>query len=186
MSEIIITVLSAIIGAILGGIFSLLGSYFASKAENKRLEMEYKNQINIHNIEKKETFYLALVEKIADCKKIEVEYEPMQEIEENLISTLSNDKQEKTLNELAEFLDKNTGMSELYLPSQVSKEILNLRSQLYSLSQKELNFMSKETLHMLQDMIFCAERIIILIRHDLGIFEKANEKIEFKSNLKED
>lgn len=164
------------LGAIIGSMLGLIGTLFALRHERK---LSSERDSRKHEYDTKEwlraqkvllyTKFAGILDKVG----IYIIHE-----EENF--SIDKDIFEKLMNQIASFIEDNSGKISLFLPFDIQKEVMTLRSMIYKIvSDKEtrtINDLTKIMEHPAMETTKKSIRIINMMRRDIGISQDKKDK----------
>lgn len=184
MKEYLISILSGLVGAVIGGVFSLLGSCITMSKESKKdkeiQEQQFKEDDKKWLRENRLDLFVELVD-VLEGYQIPVMFE-----ENNTEYGYVDVKEvENYINLTNEYIDKNKGKLFLFLPSEIFSQIVRIRSKMCDIafSDKSQKLYYKDFKDSdLFKIIVDAKKISMNIRNILGI-DNDNKENGSKNNI---
>lgn len=171
MNEYLISVLSGLVGAVIGGGFSLLGSLIVISKQNKNdrdiQEKRFKEENKKWLRENRLNLFIELVDVI---EKYQIPF--MVEESNTEFGYIDSKEVENYINLTNEYINKNKGRLFLFLPSEIFSQIVRMRSKMCNIafSDEPQRIYYKELKSSeLFDTIVDAKKISMNIKNILGI-----------------
>lgn len=167
-----IAILSSLIGAVIGGGFSILASLISFRHQRRlQLEMEDKRTQQDQYAWLREKKYNLYTELSKVLEAVGINIEQPDNPDEWLVDV---DEQMRNLEALTSFVDTYRGEIAVLFPLQISNAILKLRSHIYKLTTcKELQRITTTDLinSPVFQLVIEAKRIGMMLREDLYFYE---------------
>ena len=183
--ELYLSLISGFIGALIGGLCSVLGVVLTQRSERKQREEADERKMRMFMLQKnrkaKEKLYASLAQILEGIDtNIEVD-------EGTGDMYLSQDSAEKKHKALTEFKENNLGLLSLYCPPPIRGELERLIAELYKISSEKQTVTIEDFKKMNPSNIgsspimqaqFHAKNIASMIKEDLNITDFPNKKTE--------
>ncbi len=121
-----------IIGAIVGGICSIIAVIVTQIFENRRLRkqilLNYKIEVFRDSRSEKKAIYIELINLLGEISKIEINA---------LNGKINLDKYDTLIKDIVFFIDKNCGRIELFVPLHIFSLLMQFRRSLYTFFEKQ-------------------------------------------------
>lgn len=168
---------SVILGAGIGGIFSIAATVLTLRLERKKQKESDIRLFQLNNAhddrERKIQLYIKLLDIIRNTG-FALHAPPVEEGTEYTL--VDNDAYSALVQKLAKFCEENAGLMELYLPYEINSKIMRLRRIIYQLSvENETTITASETKQSLEKKI-----------EECGLLELKDSLIEVRLAIRKD
>lgn len=168
---------SVILGAGIGGIFSITATVLTLRWERKKQKESDIRLFQLNNAhddrERKIQLYIELLDIIRNTG-LAVHAPPVEEGTEYTL--VDNDAYSALVQKFAKFCEENAGLMELYLPYEINSKIMRLRRIIYQLSvEKKTTITASETKQSLEKKM-----------EECGLLELKDSLIEVRSAIRKD